>query len=309
MKLTEALAGLGRPVAYYPGLSRCLGSVPAALLVAQFWYWRERQQHEYLYKTGAELENELGLSMKAQRTARKLLVERRILREKYDRLRHEMHFWVDWNRLDEEWSKYQKRQGMCPKGTSGNAVAALREVPKGHMAKRPKGTSIPETTVQRLPTERERKSLSPSAPNGETRTLVDELQDVAREVLGAKTAHAVKAAKLEGEREEIVAAWRCMLEEKPDGAAFFVADYATRWLPKARRKLKRLSRQIVTFTPKPPDPKDCHCPTCGCYVTGTAYSCDCGFTFGGKTAREYTDRLSAEERDYDSRRTGGSEGA
>ena len=64
MKLTDALVGLGRPVAYYPGLARCLGSIPAALFVAQLCYWRDKQIHSYLYKTATDFEKELALSAK-----------------------------------------------------------------------------------------------------------------------------------------------------------------------------------------------------------------------------------------------------
>jgi hypothetical protein len=42
VKLSDALGGLGRPVAYYPELARFFGSVDAAILFAQLFYWRDR---------------------------------------------------------------------------------------------------------------------------------------------------------------------------------------------------------------------------------------------------------------------------
>ncbi len=43
MKIAEALSGLGRPVIYYPSLARFLGSIPAALFLAQLVYWEDKK--------------------------------------------------------------------------------------------------------------------------------------------------------------------------------------------------------------------------------------------------------------------------
>ena len=146
MRLTEALHSLGRPVAYFPALARCLGSVPAALFVAQLVYWNDKQLRTYLYKTSAQLEEEIGLSAKAQRTARAILRRLGILHEKYARLQHEMHFELDFDRLNEVWSEWEKAEGTRPKSVSRTAQTSLREAPKGRIANRQKGASIPETT-------------------------------------------------------------------------------------------------------------------------------------------------------------------
>lgn len=141
MKLSEALQGLGRPIPFYPRLARCLGSIPAALLLAQLIYWRDKQTHDYLYKTAAQLETETGISAKAQRTARTVLRDLGILKDEYFRLGHELRFTLDLARLDAIWEQFEKR--ACDQ-------RSFREVTEGQMAKRPMGVSssrdYPETT-------------------------------------------------------------------------------------------------------------------------------------------------------------------
>ena len=61
MKISDALRGLGRPVAYYPSLARCLGSIQAAIFLCQLLYWEDKKQNAYIYKTSEELEEETGL--------------------------------------------------------------------------------------------------------------------------------------------------------------------------------------------------------------------------------------------------------
>lgn len=68
MKLSEALTGLGRPVAYFPELARFFGSISAAILFGQLFYWTDKAMHDFTFKKSAELEEETGLSSREQQT-------------------------------------------------------------------------------------------------------------------------------------------------------------------------------------------------------------------------------------------------
>ena len=161
MRLSEALMGLGSAVSYYPKLARFLGSVPAAIFLAQLFYWQDKQAHTYLYKTAAELEEELGLSPKVQSKAREVLVQRGIVAEHYARLQHEMRFTLNIDRLDKLWSAYERGVSMSPKRVSRTAQTSRRELSKGRVPKRPKGSSIPENTPK---TTQESTSSPPLTP-------------------------------------------------------------------------------------------------------------------------------------------------
>jgi hypothetical protein len=108
VKLGEALDDLGRPVAYFPELARFFGSVTAAILFGQLWYWRDRAAHSFTFKKSAELESETGLSAREQRKARAVLVAGGILAVEHARLQHELHFTIDEAALDAQWQEWQR---------------------------------------------------------------------------------------------------------------------------------------------------------------------------------------------------------
>ncbi|WP_213306033.1 hypothetical protein [Paraburkholderia sacchari] len=82
MRLSDFLDNVGRPVAYYPRLAAPCGSVNAAILFCQLYYWSKHATHELgVHKTGAEIEDETGLGRFEQETARKLLRQRGVLIE------------------------------------------------------------------------------------------------------------------------------------------------------------------------------------------------------------------------------------
>lgn len=107
MKLSDYLQGVGRPIAYYPGLRSITGSTTATIFICQFIYWtgKESSQDGWIYKTSADIEEETGLSYDEQKTARGKLVKAGLLEENYARLEHQMYFKVDLERLNEEWGK------------------------------------------------------------------------------------------------------------------------------------------------------------------------------------------------------------
>lgn len=103
MKLSEFLFDLGKPVAFYPGLVKYLGSVNATLFFCQLFYWKDRAAHSDLgvYKTQAEIQEETGMTRYEQESARKLLCQRGVLIETHKRLEHRIYFKIDVDRLNE----------------------------------------------------------------------------------------------------------------------------------------------------------------------------------------------------------------
>jgi len=128
MKLSESLKQLGKVVVYYPALARFFGSVNAAIFFAQLWYWQERSDHGYVWKTAAEIEEETGLSYREQHTARQVLCGLQVMVENHDRLRHEMHFTLDLDRLDALWNEHQTRhERPSERPQFGNDESAIPE--------------------------------------------------------------------------------------------------------------------------------------------------------------------------------------
>ena len=90
------LRAAGRPIAYYPQLAKPLGGVNAVILFSHFLYWNERSDCALgVYKSAAEIEDETGLSVQEQRTARKRLRDLGILIETEKRIEHRIYFRLD----------------------------------------------------------------------------------------------------------------------------------------------------------------------------------------------------------------------
>ena len=90
------LRAAGRPIAYYPQLAKPLGGVTAVILFSHFLYWNERSDCALgVYKSAAEIEDETGLSVQEQRTARKRLRDLGVLIETEKRIEHRIYFRLD----------------------------------------------------------------------------------------------------------------------------------------------------------------------------------------------------------------------
>lgn len=102
MRPSDLLLDFGRPVAYYPGLVKVMGSPHAVIFFSQIFYWQDKAHaEEGVHKTREAIESETGLTFDQQATARKQLVSRGILKETHKRLEHKIYFRVDCDRLDE----------------------------------------------------------------------------------------------------------------------------------------------------------------------------------------------------------------
>ena len=95
------LRAAGRPIAYYPQLAKPLGGVNAVILFSHFLYWNERSDCALgVYKSAAEIEDETGLSVQEQRTARKRLRDLGVLIETAKRIEHRIYFRLDETAFD-----------------------------------------------------------------------------------------------------------------------------------------------------------------------------------------------------------------
>jgi hypothetical protein len=147
MRLSDFLTGVGRPVAYYPGLRRITGSTNATIFICQLVYWtgKESSGDGWIYKTSDEIEEETGLSYKEQTTAREKLIAAGLLEERYARLEHRIHFKVNLDALNSLWDS------TTPTGGSPTDQGDVPETPVGKMGKRPLVNSLisnTETTTE-----------------------------------------------------------------------------------------------------------------------------------------------------------------
>lgn len=74
----------------------------SAILVAQLFYWKGKEQTEggWIYKTKEELERETGLSRHEQNTCVEDLKKKKVLGIKYDRLDHRLYYKICKEALD-----------------------------------------------------------------------------------------------------------------------------------------------------------------------------------------------------------------
>ena len=126
MKLSDYIKGVGRPIAYYPGLRSITGSTTATIFLCQFVYWtgKESSGDGWIYKTSSDIESETGLSYDEQKTARSKLVKEGLIEERYARLEHQMYFKVNLDNLNEKWGNRE-----TPDGEHGNVDMAKAESP------------------------------------------------------------------------------------------------------------------------------------------------------------------------------------
>lgn len=128
MKISEALAELGRPVVYYPSLTRIVDDLHAVILLCYLFFWKGKD--EKVRRTSEEIEEETGLTYKMQIRAREILENLGFVLSEYDRHSHEIIFTIFPEKIDNAWeaarqasdkkedaqgASYQKSDGILPK--------------------------------------------------------------------------------------------------------------------------------------------------------------------------------------------------
>lgn len=142
MRAADVLRELGRPIAYYPFLSRYLGGVNASVLFCQIFYWQDKATSELgVHKTVDELEAETGLSYEEQRAARAKLRACGVLIETAKRIEHRTYFRIDEDALERLLEggpppREHKKRGPArsEKSISRNGKSPSREMGKDQFA-------------------------------------------------------------------------------------------------------------------------------------------------------------------------------
>lgn len=142
MSLSLFLMEVGRPVAYYPRLARFLGSVNAAILLSQLYYWHPRNESDLgTHKSSDQLMEETGLSYREQVTARKQLRDAGFLIETPQRLKHRIYFRLDTDAIDAAFEAWSEAQTKAQFPNDENAVGEQPKAQSGDDAKRSPGTA------------------------------------------------------------------------------------------------------------------------------------------------------------------------
>lgn len=132
----------GNAVAVYPAFRKVLGlNAAAAQFLSQAVYWTERTEDGWFYKTESQWLEEIGLSAKEVRSARKALKDISLLEEVRKGVPAKMHYRVNVNLL------FSYMDGS--KGITSCAQKVELVVLEGGIQSSPNGTTITENT-QRL---------------------------------------------------------------------------------------------------------------------------------------------------------------
>ncbi|WP_321878455.1 hypothetical protein [Paraburkholderia bannensis] len=142
MRAADVLRELGRPIAYYPYLSRYLGGVNASVLFCQIFYWQDKATSALgVHKTVEELQAETGLSYEEQRAARAKLRASGVLIETAKRIEHRTYFRIDDDALERLLSgdppaRVRRKRGppKSEKSISPNGKSPSREMDKDQFA-------------------------------------------------------------------------------------------------------------------------------------------------------------------------------
>jgi hypothetical protein len=90
---------LKHPVAYHRIFARVGGGATAGLMLSQAWYWSDKGDDGWFYKSQEEWEEETGLTRTEQETARRNLREKGLLEEKRAGMPARLYFRVATERL------------------------------------------------------------------------------------------------------------------------------------------------------------------------------------------------------------------
>jgi len=143
---SDFLESCGRPVAYFPALAKALGSIKAAVFLAQLMYWAPRAKNPdgWVFKMAEEWETETGLTYEEQLGARKILEGLKLIEAKYIRSEHTVYYRVNRGVLNAFWAE---ACGKNPDATEhvAKALVAPGKNPDGIWQK--PSSVVPETTT------------------------------------------------------------------------------------------------------------------------------------------------------------------
>lgn len=127
MRVSDVLLDAGRPIAYHPGLARALGSIPAALMLAQLIYWSDKSNGRYedgwVWKIERDWDEELAFTPDVVKAARSTLVGLRLVEHRRRGLPAKPYYRVDFDALDRWWADtfHPDKSGEIPPTSPGES--------------------------------------------------------------------------------------------------------------------------------------------------------------------------------------------
>lgn len=139
-----------KPVAYYPELAECLGSVAAAIFLQEVCHWERWAEDGWVFRKQEEIKEDTALSVRVQQTAREHLVRLDVLEERHKGIPSRLYYRVKHLNLEAVLQSYetakqdstkapnkngQKRQSINTGNDAGNDTVSPKggkaaEVPK-----------------------------------------------------------------------------------------------------------------------------------------------------------------------------------
>jgi len=103
MRIDKILPQIEQPIIYYKTIVEFLGSLNAAVFLCYFAFLDERGENSVVIaKTSKEIEDDTGLTIKQQKTARKILKERGYLKEELRGIPATIHYIFDWDKFNND---------------------------------------------------------------------------------------------------------------------------------------------------------------------------------------------------------------
>ena len=165
-----------KPVAFRPVLKRITGSYCAALMLAQLMYWAPRASDEWIYKTDAEMGEEICASKDELQTARACLIRNGFVSTKRVGLPAKMHYRVHFETVIKAISGDE--DGPSVAGVADNLLQATPATSSGDHSStsvgEPPHLSITESTTEST-TSADARALVPSGEGDGKRTRRDAL--------------------------------------------------------------------------------------------------------------------------------------
>lgn len=105
MKLTDFLRDIGRPLVYYPSLSKITGGVKETIFLCNliFWTGKQKDTEGWIRKSSKDIETETGLNREEQKTARKNIIKKKLLTERKRGTPPTKEFRVEITNINELW--------------------------------------------------------------------------------------------------------------------------------------------------------------------------------------------------------------
>lgn len=111
---SRAINAIGRPITFYPSISKAIGSVKAGVFLSNFLYWEGLQSADndgWIYKEMSEIFQETALTRNEQESARKRLRDLGILTEKKKGIPPRTYYCFNWQKMDEILHEYFATRG------------------------------------------------------------------------------------------------------------------------------------------------------------------------------------------------------